>query len=175
MSAFFLLLISVLIFQRLAELQVAKRNTRTIIELGGYEVGGNHYKFIVLIHIGFFITLLAEVLLSEKRLPPYWPVPFCFFVLAQAFRYWCITSLGAFWNTRIFVVPDTARITKGPYRYIKHPNYLAVLIEFISFPLIFGAYRTALVWTVINYAFLRIIRIPAENKALQVFTPKDSP
>ncbi|HJV44573.1 MAG TPA: isoprenylcysteine carboxylmethyltransferase family protein [Bacillota bacterium] len=175
MNTFFILLFCLLIVQRLTELQIAKRNAKHIRTLGGYEIGANHYKFIVLIHIGFFICLLAEVWLESRLLPNYWLIPFIFFLVAQAFRYWCITSLGSFWNTRIYILPNHPLIRKGPYRLFKHPNYQAVLIEFVSFPFIFGAYHTAITWTLINFAFLKWVRIPTEEQALQFAFKQDSP
>ena len=161
MSTFFIILFALLITQRLSELQVAKRNAHWIRAHGGIEVGGDHYKYIVLIHVGFLISLLTEVAFSGMASPPsWWAVPFGLFLCAQALRYWCIGSLGRFWNTRIYVVPEHPLVKKGPYRWIKHPNYLIVMTEFITFPLIFGAYSTAVIWTVINFLFLKFVRIP---------------
>jgi len=77
-------------------------------------------------------------------------------------------SLGRFWNTRIYILPQHPLVNKGPYRWIKHPNYLIVMMEFIAFPLIFGAYSTALIWSAINFLFLWFVRIPTEEQALQI-------
>ncbi|RKD24638.1 hypothetical protein BEP19_09700 [Ammoniphilus oxalaticus] len=169
MSTFFLFLYALLITQRLLELRVAKRNSNWMESRGGTEVGQGHYKYIVLIHVGFLASLFGEVALAPTAgLPVWWALPFGLFLAAQVLRYWCIQSLGRFWNTRIYTIPNEPLVKKGPYRWLKHPNYLIVMTEMISFPLIFGAYTTALVWSGINLLFLKFVRIPIEEQALQI-------
>ena len=88
------------------------------------------------------------------------------FLLVQPLRYWAILSLGAGWNTKVLVVPGAKPVRSGPYRYLNHPNYVVVVVEILTFPLIFGAWLTALVFTLLNAAVLRV-RIREENRALR--------
>jgi methyltransferase len=97
-----------------------------------------------------------------------WPM-LAVVVAAQALRWWCITTLGPQWNTRVVVVPDAGRVTTGPYRFVPHPNYVAVVAEGIALPLVHTAWLTALVFTVLNAALLRT-RIRCEDRALESLT-----
>jgi len=90
------------------------------------------------------------------------------FVLAQGLRYWAIASLGSAWNTRILIIPGAERVRRGPYKWVNHPNYIAVAIELLAVPLIFGAWRTALLASAANAVLLLAVRIPAENAALRM-------
>jgi len=92
-------------------------------------------------------------------------VPLALFLLVQPLRYWVIFSLGESWNTKILVMPGAKPIRRGPYRYLNHPNYVVVVVEILAFPLIFGAWVTALVFTALN-AVLLFVRIREENRAL---------
>ena len=93
-------------------------------------------------------------------------MPLAAFVLVQPLRYWAILSLGENWNTRILVVPGGELVKSGPYRYFPHPNYIVVAVEILTFPLIYGAWITALVFSLLNAALL-FIRIQTENRALK--------
>lgn len=162
----FLIFFAVLIVQRLLELRVANRNAAWMQAQGGYEVGKSHYKYIVFIHVGFLLSLLFEVTVGGARVPAWWPLPMLILLAAQVLRYWCIMSLGRFWNTRIYILPGSTLLRTGPYRWLPHPNYLIVITEILVIPLIFGAYWTAAIWSVINLAFLLMVRIPIEEQAL---------
>lgn len=168
MNPFFLLLFSVLVTQRLGELWLARCNALWLRQRGAYEVGREHYKYIVLIHVGFLASLLTESALFKAVPPSWWIVPFLLFMVTQVLRYWCIRSLGPRWNTRIYILPENDLVKAGPYRWIKHPNYFIVIIEILVIPLIFGAYYTAFLWSIVNYAFLKMIRIPTEEQALGI-------
>ena len=153
--------------QRLTELYTAKINAKYIESLGGFEIGKEHYIFIVLLHTSFLISLLSE---SFYRDPPhFWYLPFMLFVLLQIFRIWTILSLGKFWNTRIYILPYSKPVKKGPYKYIRHPNYLVVMLEMLIIPFIFGAYITLLVFPLINFWLLNK-RIHVEEKAMNDHT-----
>lgn len=165
----FLLFITVIIVQRLFELMVARRNERWMKERGALEFGRGHYPWIVLIHVLFFISYIAEVYIFNKGLSPYWGLMLLLFVLTQAGRMWVLFSLGRFWNTKIIVLPGANIVRKGPYRFIKHPNYVIVAVEFLVIPFMFQAYITAIVFTLLNIIILSI-RIPAEEKALGKLT-----
>lgn len=157
--------ISLVTLQRLLELAHARRNERRLRACGAVERGRGHYPLIVALHALWLLGTLAEGLLRGPELPAYWPLPLAAFLLAQPLRYWAILSLGEHWNTKILVVPGARLIRRGPYRYLRHPNYLVVAVEIPAFPLIFGAWITALVFTLLNAAVL-FVRIREENRAL---------
>ncbi|MBI4550954.1 MAG: hypothetical protein HY710_01690 [Candidatus Latescibacteria bacterium] len=133
--------------------------------MGGYEVGREHYKWIVLTHVLFFVGVMTEVTLTRRGVSLYLPFWLVIFALAQAVRYWAIVSLGPFWNTRIYVVPGMVPLTRGPYRYLRHPNYAVVVVELLVVPLMFNAYATAIVISLLN-AIMLSVRIRCEERAL---------
>lgn len=151
--------------QRLAELRYANHNRQQALQNGAVEYGGKHYPLFFLLHACWLAGWLVEGFLSGN-LVVYWPLCFVLFLAAQILRYWCITALGSCWNTRILVIPGACRVQNGPYRFLKHPNYLAVAVELAVLPLAFGAYWTALVATAANALLILGIRLPAERKAL---------
>jgi methyltransferase len=166
MSGWMSLLWIGLIAQRFFELQLAEKNARWMKRQGGYEAEREHYRYIVCLHVLFFAGILAEVCWLDAAPPAVWPYLFILFLVVQGFRVWCIRSLGRYWNTRIWIVPGHTPQVRGPYRYLRHPNYAVVLAEFILFPSLFGAYCTAVVGTLLNALLLLFVRIPAEEKAL---------
>ena len=113
----------------------------------------------------WLVSTLVEGLLRGPELLALWPVPLALFLLVQPLRYWAIFSLGESWNTKVLVVPGSKLVRRGPYRYLNHPNYVAVIVEILCFPLIFGAWVTALVFTALN-AVLLSVRIREESRAL---------
>ncbi|HKN96670.1 MAG TPA: isoprenylcysteine carboxylmethyltransferase family protein, partial [Pseudonocardiaceae bacterium] len=132
----------------------------------GRETGFGHYPFMVALHTGLLVGSVLEVWLGHRPFVPAlgWPM----LVLAlgsQALRWWCVRTLGPQWNTRIIVVPNAGRVTTGPYRFLNHPNYVAVVVEGFALPLIHTAWLTALCFTVLN-AILLTVRIRTENTAL---------
>ncbi len=152
--------------ERLAELVVSKRNAAWSFERGGVETGQGHFPFMVVLHTGFLVGALVEVWVLRPD-PPAWLVVtmLVLAVASQALRWWCITTLGQRWNTRVIIVPSLAPVTGGPYRYFSHPNYVAVVVEGVALPLIGGAWITALIFTVVNAGLLRV-RLRVENEAL---------
>ena len=160
------LLIAVVACERLAELVIARRNLAWSLERGGVEVGAGHYPVMVVLHTGFLLGCLAEVFLLDRPFLPAlgWSM-LAIVVAAQVLRWWCITTLGPRWNTRVVVIPGAPRINGGPYRLFSHPNYVAVVAEGIALPLVHTAWITALVFTVLNAALLTR-RITTENAAL---------
>jgi methyltransferase len=157
-----------LVVQRGLELVLSARNARRLAARGGREFGARHFPLLVLVHTLFPLLLMAEVALLGARPGPAWPLWLGLWLAAQALRYWAITALGDAWNVRIWVVPGAPLVSRGPYRFLRHPNYVAVVVELIAAPLLFGAWRTALVITVLNALALRI-RIAAEERALERF------
>lgn len=154
-----------LIFQRITELYIAKKNEKWMKSRGAFEAGQEHYKWFVLVHSFFFVSILLEVFLRPGAGHSLSLILLGFFVATQAARIWCLWSLGRFWNTKIIILPGATLINKGPYRYINHPNYWIVGIELIIIPLLFQAYFTAVVFPILHLLLLRI-RIPEEEKAL---------
>ncbi|MDF2788250.1 MAG: hypothetical protein K0S80_1348 [Neobacillus sp.] len=165
----FLIFISVMIIQRLLELVIARRNEKWMKDQGAIEFGVKHYQFIVLMHSLFFVVFIFEKISFIRELFPFWQLYGAVFVCTQLIRVWAISSLGRFWNTKILVLPNVEVVRRGPYRFIKHPNYLVVSIELLVVPLMFGAYVTACLFTILNILMLSI-RIPAEEKALRELT-----
>jgi methyltransferase len=158
------LLIAALAVERVAELVVSQRNLAWSRERGGTEFGLQHYPAMVVLHIGLLAGCLVESFFRPFLPALGWPM-LAVVLAAQGLRWWCIATLGHQWNTRVVVIPGAERVTRGPYRFIPHPNYVAVVIEGIALPLVHTAWITALVFTVLNAAVLRT-RIRVENDAL---------
>ena len=167
----FWIIIAILGIQRLIELLIARRKERIVKSNGAREYDQKGYKLIVLMHIAFFISLISEYVSFGKTLNHYWIPLVILFLLAQALRYWAITSLGYYWNTKILVTPNTSPISRGPYKYIRHPNYLAVIVEIAVIPLIFSCYLTSIIFTILNLIVLRR-RIQIEEQALSTLDSK---
>jgi len=159
-----ILLVAFVTAQRLGELWLARRNTTALLARGGVELGAEHYPLIVALHTCWLggLWLLA----GDQPLDRMWLVAF---ILLQAARAWVILSLGARWTTRIIVVPGEAPVTNGPYRFLRHPNYVVVALELAVVPLALGLPVYALVFFLANLAVLSI-RIRAENAALDQAT-----
>ncbi len=167
MNTIFIMFYIFLVFQRQIELFVAKRNEQIVRKEGAVEYDKDGYKYIVLLHMGFFISLLAEHFLFKTQFNGYSTIFFAIFIFTQLLRYWAIISLGKYWNTKILVVPGLNLIKKGPYKFMRHPNYIAVIIEIAVIPLIFSCYITAIVFSLLNLITLRR-RIKLEEKALNI-------
>ena len=147
--------------QRLAELLLARRNTRDLLAQGGREHGAGHYPAIVALHTAWLVSLVVFVP-AETRPDPVW---LAILVLLQVARVWVIASLGRRWTTRIIVMPQAPLVARGPYRFMRHPNYAVVAAEIVALPMVFGAVWIAVVFTVLNAAMLAW-RIRAEDRAL---------
>ena len=152
--------------QRVLELFYSLRNERKLRARGAVEWGRGHYPVIVAVHTLWLASTLVEGLQRGPEIPAWWPLPLAAFLLVQPLRYWAILSLGMNWNTRVLVVPGGKLVRRGPYRYFPHPNYVVVAVEVLTFPLIFGAWITAIVFSLLNAALL-YIRIKTENRALK--------
>lgn len=164
---FFYFLVGFVILQRLLEVAYARSNERIMKKQGAIEAGAAHYKWIVLLHVLFFVSFIIEVSYLGGDLGSVWLLFLMIFIFAQILRVWALASLGKFWNTKILVLPGAEKVKSGPYRWIPHPNYVVVALEIASLPLIFGAWRTAVLFSIANALLLLFVRIPAEEKALQ--------
>lgn len=158
--------LGLLALERLYELKLSTRNAAKAFANGALEVGIRHYRVMTIFHTAFLVSCVAEPWLLQREFPGI-PglVALVFALLAQSLRYWAISTLGDKWNTRVIVMPGTAPVTGGPYRFIKHPNYVAVVIELVAVPLIYGSWFTAAIFSIGNAALLAV-RIRAEEKAL---------
>ncbi|MFI7130429.1 isoprenylcysteine carboxyl methyltransferase family protein [Nonomuraea sp. NPDC050153] len=165
MSAY-LVLIGLVALERLAELAVARRNLSWARSRGGVEHGRRHYPWIVVAHAALLGAAPAEVwLLGRPFVPPLgWPM-LAVVVLAQGLRWWCVGTLGRRWNTRVVVVPGMPPVRRGPYRWLRHPNYVAVVAEGLALPLVHTAWLTALAFAAAN-AVLLTVRVRVEDAAL---------
>jgi methyltransferase len=160
------LFLAVLMAQRMGELIHSAVNSRRLMERGAREHGAGHFPLLVLVHVLFPLGLLAEIGLLGARPGRLWGLWLAGWLAAQALRYAAVRALGDRWSVRILVLPGEPLVRRGPYRLLRHPNYLAVFIEFITAPLMFGAWRTAIVISLLDLVALRI-RIRAEDRALR--------
>ncbi|WP_395691321.1 isoprenylcysteine carboxyl methyltransferase family protein [Nocardioides sp.] len=162
----FTVLVLLVGLERVAELVVSKRNAAWSMAHGGRETGRGHYPVMVVLHTGFLVAMLVEAWVVRPDVPAAlaWSM-LALVVAAQALRWWCIATLGRRWNTRVIVVPGLPPVTGGPYRFLPHPNYVAVVVEGVALPMVHLAWITAVVFTVAN-AVLLSVRIRVEDAAL---------
>jgi methyltransferase len=154
--------------ERVAELVVSARHARRSFARGGVESGRGHFPAMVALHTGLLVACVVEVVVADRPFLPWLGWPMLVLVLAsQGLRWWCIATLGERWNTRVIVVPGLPLVRRGPYRWLSHPNYVAVVVEGLALPLVHTAWVTALAFTVLNAWLLLGFRIPAEERALQ--------
>jgi len=164
----YLLLLAGTSAERFLELGVSARNARWAFERGGRESGRGHFPPMVALHTALILACALEPPLTGRPFIAALAVPMAVLALgSQALRWWCIRTLGPRWNTRIIVVPGLPLVRRGPYRFIPHPNYVAVVVEGFALPLIATGWITALAFTVLNAVLLLGFRIPAEERALR--------
>jgi methyltransferase len=148
--------LALVLLQRFVELLWAHRNTVRLRQMGGVEADAEGYPYFVLLHAGWLLSLGLFV---PAAAPPVWPL-LGFFVLLQLGRLWVISSLGYYWTTRIVTVPGAPLVQTGPFRWLRHPNYLLVITEIAVLPLAFGAIWIAVLFSALNLVLiLRRIRI----------------
>ncbi|BBX56416.1 Isoprenylcysteine carboxyl methyltransferase (ICMT) family protein [Mycobacterium shottsii] len=164
-SPYYLLILAIVV-ERVAELVLAQRNARWSFARGGKEFGQPHYVVMVVLHSLLLVGCVIEPWALHRPFIPWlgWPMV-AVLVLSQGLRWWCVTSLGRRWNTRVIVLPDEPLVQKGPYRFLRHPNYVAVVAEGFALPLVHTAWVTALSFTVAN-AILLTVRLRVENSVL---------
>jgi len=162
----YLILIFIVGVERLAELVIAQRNLAWSRVRGGVEIGAGHYPVMVVLHLALLVGCVVEVAVMHRPFIPAlgWPM-LALVIAAQGLRWWCITTLGRQWNTRVVVIPGAPRIDGGPYRWIPHPNYVAVAVEGFALAMVHTAWVTALAFTILNAALMST-RISVENSAL---------
>jgi methyltransferase len=147
--------------QRIVELWYARRNTARLLQRGGVEAGASHYPLFVLLHAAWLASM--AVLIPPQTAPIWWLL--AIFAGLQALRVWVVASLGPHWTTRVVTVPGAPLVRRGPYRILRHPNYLVVCAEIAVLPLAFHAIGIAVVFSVLNAALLAW-RVRVEDRAL---------
>ena len=148
--------------QRLGELVYANRNTRRLLADGGIEHGARHYPLFVILHAAWLIAIWALANLER----PFEPVLLGVFAILQILRIWIVVTMGRFWTTRIVTVANAPLVRRGPYRWMRHPNYAVVVAEIAVLPLAFGLWEVALVFSIFNDLLL-FHRIRVEEAALK--------
>lgn len=163
----YLLVIGAVALERLVELAVSARHAAWAFARGGTEHGRGHFPAMVALHSALLLACAGEVAVAGRPFVPAlgWPA-LAVALASQALRWWCIATLGPRWNTRVIVVPGLPLVAAGPYRVLRHPNYVAVVAEGLALPLVHTAWVTALVFTLLNAVLLLRYRIPAEERAL---------
>ncbi len=163
---FYSLLIALVGVERLVELVISRRNEQRLRARGAREVGAGHFPAMVALHTAFLVSCLVEVWgMDRPFILPLAVAMAAVLVATMALRYWVISTLDGRWTARVLVLPEAEPVTAGPYRWLRHPNYLAVILEIAALPLIHTAWLTALLFTLANAALLAV-RIDAEEKAL---------
>ncbi|SMF02383.1 alkylresorcinol O-methyltransferase [Cellulosimicrobium cellulans J34] len=174
--AWYVALVGATALERVAELVVSARNARWSFARGGVESGRGHFPAMVALHTGLLLACVAEAWLTDRPFLPWLGWPMLVLVLAsQGLRWWCIATLGPRWNTRVIVVPGLPLVARGPYRWLRHPNYVAVVVEGFALPLVHSCWVTTIAFTVLNAVLLARFRIPAEERALTLATTADRP
>ncbi len=165
-ARWYAVLVLAVVAVRFVELGVARRNLVWARARGGVETGAGHYPVMVALHTALLLGCLVEVFVADRPFLPWlgWPM-LALLVAAHALRWWCIRTLGPQWNTRVVRVPGMPLVSGGPYRWFRHPNYVAVVVEGVALPLVHTAWVTALVFTVLN-AILLGVRLKVEEQAL---------
>ena len=154
-------ILGIVALQRVVELWYAQRNTRALLARGAVEIAPRQHAYFVALHAAWLLAMLAAIPWNTR---PNWSLVACFFVL-QALRVWIIASLGPYWTTRILTLTGVPLVRKGPYRFVRHPNYVVVTLEIATLPIAFGAWTLAAIFTALN-AMLLAWRIYAEDRAL---------
>ena len=162
----FLTIVAALVVQRLFELRLSRLNEAHILAQGGREHAPGHFGWMKGLHTGWFVAMAAEVLWLKRPLKPLLALSaLVFFLVGQSLRYAAIRTLGSRWTVRIMTLPGAPPVDWGIYRYLRHPNYLGVILEMAAVPLLHGAYLTSLLFSLANTLLLHV-RIRAEERAL---------
>lgn len=147
---------------RLGELIIARRNTKALLARGAREIGAGHYPLFILLHASWLAAILFSV--PPDRSPDMALI--AAFLLLQLGRLWVLASLGPYWTTRIITLDEAPLVRRGPFRFVRHPNYMVVVAEIAVLPLAFGAVWVAAIWSVLN-GLLLAWRIRIEDAALK--------
>jgi methyltransferase len=153
--------------ERLVELALSSSHARRLIRRGGVEVGQAHYPWMVAVHATLLVACPLEVFLAQRPFLPWLAAPMLvLLVLTMGLRYWVVVTLGERWSTRVICLPGQPLVATGPFRYLRHPNYVAVVLELLALPLVHTAWVTAIACAAANGLVLRT-RVRVENAALE--------
>lgn len=155
------ILFAYVVIQRLAELAYANANTRRLLAEGGREYGARHYPLFIVLHGGWLISI--ALFARPTEIPNM--LLLNVFVASQTFRFWTLASIGRWWTTRIISAPHFPKVRRGPYRFMKHPNYALVVVEIALLPLLLGSISAAICYSVLNAALL-VWRLKIESAVL---------
>ncbi len=159
-------LIALIAVERLMELVISRRHEQHLRERGAVEVGAGHFPVMVALHSAFLVACVAEVWwLDRPFVAPLAAAMTVLIIATMSLRFWVIATLGQRWTARVLVLPKSPPVTDGPYRFLRHPNYLGVVVEILAIPLVHCAWLTALLFSVANAALLAV-RIRSEESAL---------
>jgi methyltransferase len=158
---YFIIFIFLLIIQRLSELLIARRNEKWLLEQGAVQYGQSHYPFMIAMHTLFIVSIIVEYNLRCGTAISW--MFLTIFLAVLLFKFWALSSLGKYWNTKIYRIPGVYPVKRGPYKFLKHPNYMEVVCEIALIPLVFHLYYTAVAFTVLN-AIMLTVRITVENR-----------
>ena len=156
------IILAAVALQRISELVLARRNTAALLARGATEAGAGHYPFIVAVHTLWLVALGIWVAQTSPPIAPQW---LALYIVLQVLRAWVLVSLGPYWTTRVITLPDAPLVRRGPYRFLRHPNYAVVVGEIAVLPLVFGAWQIALVFSLLN-AVVLAVRLRVENTVL---------
>jgi len=156
------LLLIYVVAERLLELVISRRNSRRLLARGAIEVGAGHYPAMVALHVSWLASIITWASIVSSEANTFFAVAY---ILLQVFRFWIMASLGEFWCTRIITLPGAPLVRTGPYKFLRHPNYVLVTLEVAVLPLVYGAWQIALIFSTLNAAMLWV-RIGSENAAL---------
>lgn len=165
----FIVFIAFVIIQRLSELYISKQTEKWLLANGAVEYGKKHYPFMVAMHTLFIIAIIGEFVVRGPMVMDYFFAG-CYIALI-VFKYWIISTLGHYWNTRIYRIPGSQPVMGGPYKFVRHPNYIGVIGEIVVIPLVFHLWYTAAIFTVLN-AIMLTVRIREENNAWRNSAPQ---
>lgn len=171
----FAVLVALVACQRLYEVRVSRAHERALLARGGLEHARGQMPWMVALHTAWLIAMPLEVFLLERAFR--WPlavVALLVFAVAQTLRIWAMRTLGPRWTVKVFTLPGEPPVTGGPFRFLRHPNYLGVVLEILALPLVHGAFITSLSFTVLNGLLLRA-RIAAEERALAAASDYEGP
>jgi methyltransferase len=162
----YLILLALFGAGRLGELIISRRNQRKMRSEGATRVAEPRFPWMVILHIAVFVAAGAEVIFLHRTFIPALAIAmFALFLLSNVLRWWVMASLKSHWNVQVM---DSARlgvVSTGPYRWVRHPNYVAVFVELVSLPLIYSAWITA-IFAAIGNAWVLHNRLAVEDKML---------
>jgi methyltransferase len=162
----FIVIVLAVVLQRLWELRISKANETYLLRHGGQMRGANNLKLVKIIQLSWFAAMILEVwYLDRPFIPGLASLALLLLLLGQLLRYLSMKALGHRWTLPLITLPGVAAVNSGVYRFLRHPNWLGVILEIAALPLIHSAYITAVVFSAIN-AVLMVSRVQQEETAL---------